>query len=557
MIISGDIPPSPAKNNVALLNPQSPLDSPPPPAYGATAGRTLPSQPQQYQPYIGSSSSSLPNGSRSISGLPTDVEGNEPIRRESPAQRFCKAFAVALLIYVLAAIFFGSFTMRYQTSKGWHSDFSIPNNIAVVSCTKGSEMQNSSLGWISSYSPESTLHTFTPPKEFSAKSSSLLPSSNEFNYGTVQTSLSLPLTSETLFILSRGRSSAGGLRIESSSDLEEGMARVDVKITYTDFAKYGNSYDLLSQTAVCLIQRKPGKRKQLGVGLFSSRDWPTSSYRRSQLIYDVTLVLPESRGPSILRLNAFETDLPNFHHLFSQPLDEFVTFGNLLLKAGNGIINAVSLTADNATIHTSNREINIKSLTSNSASLYTINSEIRGHFTTSHSLEIKARNTKVKADIEIFPQYSTEGGHVVVQTTNKALEATINVHKPSHSSTSSESSSGLFISTINNNGIVDVSVPSLPLDSALNLTASTTNGRLTATLPATYEGTYALSSTNIFGEVHNGHTEDPAGLGRKRVFGSGPNKGVIIHNSVYWDERNKEKSVVILKSINGQAELFL
>lgn len=202
-------------------------------------------------------------------------------------------------------------------------------------------MQNSSLGWISSYSPESTLHTFTPPKEFSAKSSSLLPSSNEFNYGTVQTSLSLPLTSETLFILSRGRSSAGGLRIESSSDLEEGMARVDVKITYTDFAKYGNSYDLLSQTAVCLIQRKPGKRKQLGVGLFSSRDWPTSSYRRSQLIYDVTLVLPESRGPSILRLNAFETDLPNFHHLFSQPLDEFVTFGNLLLKAGNGIINAV------------------------------------------------------------------------------------------------------------------------------------------------------------------------------------------------------------------------
>lgn len=121
MIISGDIPPSPAKNNVALLNPQSPLDSPPPPAYGATAGRTLPSQPQQYQPYIGSSSSSLPNGSRSISGLPTDVEGNEPIRRESPAQRFCKAFAVALLIYVLAAIFFGSFTMRYQTSKGWVS----------------------------------------------------------------------------------------------------------------------------------------------------------------------------------------------------------------------------------------------------------------------------------------------------------------------------------------------------------------------------------------------------------------------------------------------------
>ncbi|KAJ3808318.1 hypothetical protein F5876DRAFT_67369 [Lentinula aff. lateritia] len=557
MIISSDIPPSPAKSHVALSNPQSPLDSPPPPAYGATAGRILPSQPQQYQPYIGSSSSSLPNESRSISSLPTDVEANEPIRRESPGQRFCKAFAVALLIYVLAAIFLGSFSIRYQTSKGWHSDFSIPNNIAVVSCTKGSEMQNGSLGWVSSHGPESTFDTFTPPKELSAKPSSLLPSSDKFNYGTVQTSLTLPLTSETLFLLSRGRSSTGVLRIKSSSDLEEGMARVDVKTTYTDFVNYGDSYDSLSQTAVCLIQRKPGKRKQLGIGLFSSRGWPTSSYRRSQLTYDVTLVLPESRGPSILRLNAFETDLPNFHHFFSQPLDEFVTFGNLLLKAGNGIINAVSLTADNATIHTSNREINIKSLTSNSASLYTINSEIRGHFTTSHSLEIKARNTKVKADIEILPQYSTEGGDVVVQTTNKALEATINVHRPSQSSTFLESSSSFFISTTNNNGIVDVSVPSLPPDSALNLTASTTNGRVTVALPATYEGTYALSSTNIFGEVHNEHTEDPAGLGRKRVFGSGPTKGAIIRNSVYWDERNKEKCVVVLQSINGQAELFL
>ncbi|KAJ4483603.1 hypothetical protein J3R30DRAFT_1807628 [Lentinula aciculospora] len=560
MIIPDNVPSSPAKSNAALSNPTSPLESPPPPAYGASDGRTIPLPPQQhYQPYIGSSSSSLPNAPQSPYNRPIELEANDTRRRrESAGRRFCKAFAVALLIYVLVAIFFGTFSLRRKTvPKGWHSDFAIPNHVVVKSCTRGSEMRNSSIGWGSPY--EFTSDPLS--SELSAGLSSSLPSSNKFNYGSVQTSLSLPLSSDTLFLVSRGPLFTGGLRVEPSSDLEEGIAKVDVRITYTDFAKQSKPFSLLSQTSVCLVHKRSGKGKQVGVGLFTSQNWPSSSYPRPQLTYDVTLVLPEPRGPSILRLDAFETDLPNFHHLFTRPLDEFVTFGSLILKAGNGIVNAVSLTADNATIHTSNREINLKSLTSNFASLYTMNSEIKGHFTTSQSLEIKAINSNIKANIELVPQYSNGGGSISIQTTRKALEAVINIHHPSDFfnffSTSSESSPTHYVSTRNKDGIVDVSVPLLPLNSALNLTAYSTNGRVTASLPATYEGSYALTTTNNLGEVHNEHAEDPAGLGRERVWDSDSTRHNENRGSVYWNESDKDKGAVVLKSINGQAELFL
>ncbi|KAJ3748539.1 hypothetical protein DFH05DRAFT_571467 [Lentinula detonsa] len=556
MIISDNTPPSPAKSNAALSNLQPSLESPPP-AYGPVVGPSE-QQHRQYQTYAGSPSSALSNVLRSPMDDYTDVEANGSRRRESPGKRFCKAFAVAILIYVLVAIFFGTIKMNGQQSRtGWHNDFAIPNGIAVISCTRGSEMQNSSTGWDS-------LQSIDFSHELLAKSSSSLPSSNGFGYGTVQTSLSLPLSSETLFLLSRGQSFSGNLRIKSSSTLEEGTARVDVRVSYAEFAK--RDFSLLRRTTVCLVHKKQGKRKQVGVGLFTSRDWPSSPYPRSQLQYDVTLVLPESRGPSILRINAFETDLPNFHHFFTQSLDEFVTFGELILKAGNGIVNAASITAENATIHTSNREINIRSLTSNTVSLYTINSEIRGHFIISQSIDIKAVNAKVKADIELYPEYPNGGGSIILQTTQKALEAIINIHNPSYffnffnfssSSIPSKPSSTYFISASNKNGIVDVSVPLLPPDSALNLTASSTNGRVTTTLPATYEGSYSLLTTNIVGEVHIEHTEDPEGLERKRLWDSNKGNGKDIRGSVYWDRSNRNKGSVVLKSANGQAKLFL
>ncbi|KAJ3720122.1 hypothetical protein C8R42DRAFT_722778 [Lentinula raphanica] len=577
MIIPDDTPLSPAKSNAALPNTisQSSLLESPPPYYGAALGRSLSLQEQQpYQPRIASSSSAIPNESTSpiLMNSPRDLEANEPRnRRESPAKRFCKAFAVALLIYMLAAIFLGSFSHKmssYQKKTSWHGEFPIPNDIVVNSCIRGSQMQNSSIGdWDQSYGTAD--FPLDSSIGFSSEHSAeplVVQSSNGFGYGSVQTSFSLPLSSKNLFLISRGPTSSGNsLRIESSSDLEEGTARVDVRISYAEFAQ--RDFSLLTGVGVCLVHKKQGKGNQVGVGLFTSRDVPSSTYPRPQLAYDVTLVLPEARGPSLLRLDAFETDLHNFHHFFKQSLDEIVTFDKLTLKAGNGIIIAPSLTAGIATIHTSNREINIRSLTSKSASLYTINSEIRGHYTISQSLDVKAVNTKVKVDVEVYPQYPNSGAVITAQTTQKALEVIVNFHDPSHSFRLPNSSAPLIspsvlpsnftISTNNKNGVVDVSIPMLPSDSALSLKASTTNGRLTTTLPATYEGSYALTTTNIAGEVRMEHTEDPEGLERRRAWNQESNKGNNLRGLVYWDESNRNKSAVVLKSVNGQAELFL
>ncbi|KAE9399743.1 hypothetical protein BT96DRAFT_681003 [Gymnopus androsaceus JB14] len=523
MIIADETPPSPSKSNATL---QSPLLEPvSPPAYGAPPH-------QQYQPYNAAGSSAAYSSGPYSPLLPpnhaanTDLEANGS-RRDSPAQRFWKAFAVAVLIYVLLGIFFGTFSISvhsYQSKKRWYDKFPIPSDIAVISCTRGTEMQNNTYGWSSPFSsPEFPLDD--------SSENSLLSST----YGSVQTSLSLPLSSDTLFFLSRGEISKGSMRIESSPNLADAdTARVDVKMIYVD-PRQGDHSDVLDQTTVCLVKRKGGKGKQMGVGLFSPRHWSSSPYLIPQIHYDVTLVLPESRGPSLTHLNAFETDLPNFQHVFSRSLDELVTFGRLLLKGGNGLISAVSLTADNATIHTSNAEIDIQSLKARTASLYTSNAQIKGHFTTSHSLEINGANTKVKASIDLAPQSGDKEGKVGIKTSNSFIEAVINVHEPSSSysglsfdnssaSSSSSSSSSPYsptISTSTSNGYISLLMPLLPLNSALSLTASTTNGPMTAVLPATYEGSYSLSTTNGKVETEFDHTKDPAGVGEEEKAGLG------------------------------------
>lgn len=164
-------------------------------------------------------------------------------------------------------------------------------------------------------------------------------------YSSVHTSLSIPLPStNTLFLLSRGLAS-GDMRIASSPSLiDTDSARVDVRMTYVD-PRAGDS-DVLEKTTVCLVRKKgkaggKGKKQDIGVGLFSPRQWPNSGYLVPQIIYDMTLVLPQARGPSLVHLDAFETDLPNFRHVFRDSLDEFVTFGRLSLKGGNGRVSAV------------------------------------------------------------------------------------------------------------------------------------------------------------------------------------------------------------------------
>ncbi|KAF5384479.1 hypothetical protein D9757_006459 [Collybiopsis confluens] len=550
-------PPSPSKSGSALSNAQSPVDEPiSPPAYGSVQGQTLPQQ-QPYQPYdaarASGSTSNRPQSPLLPHNRAADLESNGARRRESVTQRFCKALAVALLIYVLAAIFFGTLSINvrgFRTRKGWHRDFPIPDNVVVLTCTKGSEMKNTSWGL-----PFESAEVFSPISQSKLRS--------------VQTSLFLPLASENLFLLSRGAYSSGDLRIVSSSTLEDAgaaKARVDVKILYLETQ---GSVDL-RDTSVCLVQKKDGAIKQMGVGLFSSRDQQQSTLSYplpSHFIYDVTLVLPEPRGPSILRLDSFETDLPNFNHVFSSPLDDFITFGDLKLKGGNGIITAESITATSATIYTTNGEIDIKSLSSATASLYSKNADIKGHFNIAKLLEIKGANAKVKADIDVtVVESSKKMGEVIIETTSKDIQASVSIHNPSSSSNADSGSYPLYSITASTSGAIDLSVPALPLDSTLRLAASSSGASVTARLPDTYEGAFTITS-GLPTKVFLTHEEDPAGLGRQRVLGpsrldrdlgSRDDNGIYKNRSgtIYWDERNRNKGMIDLKSRNSKVELY-
>jgi hypothetical protein len=113
----------------------------------------------------------------------------------------------------------------------------VPTDIAVERCVQGSQ-------WIEDRIHEPALSLDTPPPW-------LYPLS-------AKTSFDLPLSYDTLFLLSRGSQSYGSVKVVTSQSSSQ-VARVHLVVRYLD-------RDTLDSGAkVCLVQRK---NNQLGVGIF-------------------------------------------------------------------------------------------------------------------------------------------------------------------------------------------------------------------------------------------------------------------------------------------------
>ncbi|KAK0196019.1 hypothetical protein F5146DRAFT_924767 [Armillaria mellea] len=330
---------------------------------------------------------------------------------------------------------------------------------------------------------------------------------------SAHTSFDLPLNSETLFLLSQGSLSSGAVNVVTSPTLKD-VVRVDVAIQYY-------RQRVLDYARVCLLQRREGEN---GVGVFTPRWFNNPSYQ-DRPHFDITITIPEPSSTSASNIKNFETDVPNFSQSL-QDLESRVHFGKISLKGSNMPIQAEASATSCADVHTTN-------------------APIQGCFAASGSLVLKTSNGPIRVDVDLGDMDATKST-LELTTSNNNIEAGIRLFSPSSD-----------VSARTSNGPLQIKVLESPVDSKVKLDARTSNAFGEVWLPPTYEGTYSLSTSHMQPTLRVGEMSDPAERGRRRTVKQNTVRRGETVGEVYWDEHNRGRGTVLVRSSNGPLSLKL
>ncbi|KAI0708837.1 hypothetical protein C8T65DRAFT_649625 [Cerioporus squamosus] len=386
---------------------------------------------------------------------------------ESAPTRFLKAFGIAVLIYILV----GSFTRTAIAGHYWRG--------------RGA-------------------HGIPFPKSSDGKVEKCVTAAGTTTLSTQSvsmTSLLLPLTAKTLYIFGRGELTHGDITFLPTHDLTipDGNIRVDI------IPHHHNEITLMA-TNICLLERAKGEK---GIAILTPSKWVPSN----DLSFSIVVQIPVTRGP--LRVNAFETHLPLFRHIFSTELQGQVSFGSLYARTTNQQIHAGYLEADNATIHTTN-------------------SVISGVYRASRAVFLQTSNQPIKADITLLnddnPRKPT---NLTMITANSAIDTVITL-RPTASHGLNRG--GAFaVSAQTQNGALDLRFREQPIDSRLAFTAHTSNAPAEVHLHPAYEGAFTIGTSHGPTDltVHE-EIRDPSGRGRKRVWAVTERTAAAFKGRVWW-----------------------
>jgi len=430
---------------------------------------------------------------------PTDrpiLSTGAPGPRRRTVKRFIEALGIALLICFLFGLLSGSmdrlnrFKAGHTGKTGWHNsadEWRIPSEFHSRECTERGD-------WF-------------------AGTSGLYPYSSS-------TSFYLPVSSDSLFLLSRGPLASGSVQILQTEQAGD-VARVNVTMGHY-------RVDAADSARVCVLTRRAGEN---GVGIFT----PPAGARRSlkeNLYFHVTLQLPASSGSSPLLIKKLSTDLPNFSHEVGW-LSETVEFEKIHLKGSNRFICVESLSAETAELETSK-------------------SPIEGSFNASASLSLITSNGHVNINVGLYNDNASRGTRLTVQTSNGWVRSAISLL-----SSNTVTNGQYDISTKTSNGALDVEFPVSPVNSTLHLEAKTSNSPARITLDSAYEGVFsARSSNNISPALEQLELEDPSGGRRPRVVERTAGRGYV-KGRVHYHPSGKASSWVDAQTSNGQLVLKL
>lgn len=484
MILPDDRPESPSKldppaSALAAAVPEQPAPPPAYPGHEASTSRLLPG-PSEAQPIV--------------------YAPVERITRGEPAgKRFCKAFSIAVLVYLLLGALTSSIA-GLGTSHGWNRiefedlDTAQPQarDGLVLNCIKGPH------AWSWEDSPGGPV-----------------PKTRTFD---------LLRPSDVLYFFSRGMHLSGNVVIVQDERINDSlMVKVDVTPLH-------NTYRWLHAVSVCSLARN---QHEMGLGIFAPTQW--RSPRAPELEFEVVIRLPKIPD-EVLQIPRLETVMP----FFTQHLGELngtVLFRELSLKSVGAHIFSQSVDAVDAEI-------------------ITTTGHIHGHYQASKSLTLSTTNQpiNVTATLVYRDPDDTHGPVLKMRTSNAKIDSFVNlVSIAPHFAYGHD---GVFTVEANTtNARLSLDFLTAPVDSKLNFVGRTSNSNARVWLHPTFEGSFAVQTSNHAAVVDDRPTADPSGRNRKREVTMVSQKWAYARGMAMW--KGEHLGHVELRTSNGRAELHL
>ncbi|KAF6747333.1 hypothetical protein DFP72DRAFT_919955 [Ephemerocybe angulata] len=435
--------------------------------------------------------------------------------REAPWKRFVKAFLVAVVVWMLAMAFVRSlvWSIGGHRGRGAWGDYPIPDGLKVSECLPRDKWETPLR--------QAQLDVAPPTAPGLAR----YPAAST-------TSFELPLSADSLYLLSRGAYSGGSVDVVTSANQKQGSVTVVVTVKYFH-------EEMRDAVMVCRVERRKGDS---GVGIFT----PSYMWRGDAVYVETLIVLPEvDRNVSPLHIKNLETDVPNTLHRLHAKTD-LITFDKLNIQGSNGLITAVSLGATNARIVTSNAPIS-------------------GVFNSTGNLSLETSNGAIQVSVKLHNKEASTPNKLSIITSNGPLEANIDLTSSSSPKKGSRdvAQPQYDVETTTSNSRLQTNFWRFPTDAVLRFSGTTSNGLAKAQINAEYQGAFEVQTSNGGATLQHHTQQDPSGRGRKRALKVEREGKTYVQGAVEWvggrdGGRGKvQMGSVELATSNGEAVLVL
>ncbi|KAG1746397.1 hypothetical protein EDB19DRAFT_1873521 [Suillus lakei] len=374
------------------------------------------------------------------------------VYRRSPAERFWKAFGVAVLIWFLIAVFTKSSTdmaFNHASRPFWNGEPPHPG------------------------SQDGTVHQCISGSDWTLSDQSL----SHFPH-SAEAFLELPVDSDAIYLFTKGSQQSGNIDIVQSTQPTDKVG-VQVRVGY-------HAREALDHANVCRLERKTNEN---GVGILT----PGFSHfpgNGQQLRFEVKITLPAGRNGDALHIKAFETETSNYNQDVADVWNT-ISFDRISLRTSNGHINAKSVTAENGLIHSSN-------------------GAIKGHFNSSSSLKLTTSNGPIQASVSLLNREDGNVSELKMTTSNGKIDTDVDLV------TNSGHGGIFDVETRTSNGPVNLKYTDMPVNSILRSETRSSNAAMSVKLHSTFEGSFDVDTSNAAIMLKELPVEDPSGQGRRR-----------------------------------------
>lgn len=338
-------------------------------------------------------------------------------------------------------------------------------------------------------------------------------------------SFTLPINASLHYLLSRGSLSTGAVIVRGVEGADPNVIGVDVKVRYS-------SSHTLARARVCKLEKPEGG---VGIGIYTPSRFVNSG--RDQLQFTVTVTIPTSRK-SLLELNAFDTNVPNFRQKF-EALGDRVQFEHLSVESSNSAIESDGVYVSQGTVKSSN-------------------GRITGQFNSSDSLVLQTSNGAIDVDVGITNDDTHKASDLTMKTSNSRISSRVSL-LTTHDLRPQPKGGHFKVRATSSNGRLEVGFPTSPIDSLLDFEGKTSNSVADVSLHAAYEGSFLLTSSGSVA-LDNEHAADPTGKGRYRTVSTTQKTRNSIEGLVFWGHEwnhhdSSETGRAVVTTSNGWARL--